>query len=91
MLSEAAHEEIAQSLLRITPQRVWLGWHDTELSFVACYMKAGFLEQKWGFVDSGVFDRFRQLPQHAARRPLPAGSPSAACIIGATSESERRG
>jgi len=32
-----------------------------ELSFLAFYMKAGFLEQKWGFVDSSVFDRFRRL------------------------------
>ena len=30
VLSEAAYEEIQQSLLRITPQRVWLGWDYTD-------------------------------------------------------------
>ncbi len=42
MHSEAAHEEIAQSLLRITAQRVWLGWHDTELSFPSTPLGARF-------------------------------------------------
>ena len=31
----------------------------SELSFLAAYMRMGFLEQKWSYVDSSVFDRFQ--------------------------------